>query len=57
MANLSGDTVLSAEYMNGMTINEWLGPDPIRRKKTKSLRPLTTFSFWDIPVELHSCRP
>jgi predicted unusual protein kinase regulating ubiquinone biosynthesis (AarF/ABC1/UbiB family) len=33
--DLSGDTVISAEYMNGPTLNEWLGLEPGQEKKDR----------------------
>ncbi len=46
---LSADTVLSAEYMNGMTLNEWLriGPDQKKRDRVaQALNDLFVFGLY-----------
>lgn len=57
-SDLSADTVLAAEYVNGQTLSGWLKTGPSQKQRDRG-RPDSTgsVSFRILPVALHPCRP
>jgi predicted unusual protein kinase regulating ubiquinone biosynthesis (AarF/ABC1/UbiB family) len=49
--DFSADTVISTEYMNGMTLNEWLSTEPDQKKKDRvaqALNDLFVFGLYQL---------